>query len=150
MPHKLRKSRKKRGTRTVGWGIVGQHRGGGQRGGHGKAGRRKHLWSYILRYEPDYFKKKGFFSFRKKATVANVGDLEGLAKKFGEENLPKRGETPFLDLDKMGYDKLLGSGLVGRPFSVRVKSHSELAARKLKEAGGTIISEVDLTKSKSP
>ena len=149
MPHKLRKSRKKRGSRTVGWGIVGQHRGGGQRGGHGNAGRHKHLWSYVLRHEPDYFKKKGFFSHRAdRANVANVGQLEELARKL--ESVPEKGEIPFLDLDKMGYDKLLGRGTIRRPFSVRVKSHSESATRKLKEVGGEIVSEVTSSKGNSP
>ena len=77
MPTRLRKIRKKRGSRTVGYGRIGQHRGVGQRGGHGKAGRRKHLWSYVLRYEPDYFEKKGFRSPRRlEPNVINVGDID--------------------------------------------------------------------------
>jgi len=38
MPHKLRKTRKMRGSRTHGYGQVGQHRKSGSRGGVGKAG----------------------------------------------------------------------------------------------------------------
>ncbi len=45
----------------------------------------------------------------------------------------------FLNLDKMGYDKLLGMGNVAKPFSIKVTSYSETAARKVEEAGGKIV-----------
>lgn len=140
MPHKLRKARKKRGTRTVGWGRVGQHRKTGQKGRR-KAGRRKHLWSYVLRYEPDYFLKKGFHSARQKnANVINVGQLEELARRLSsEEGLEERNGLVHLDLCRLGYSKLLGFGKTSKPFSVEAPSHSESAARKVEEAGGRLI-----------
>jgi len=141
MPHKLRKTRKKRGTRTVGWGRVGQHRKTGQKGGHGKAGRHKHLWSYVLRYEPDYFSKKGFYSSqRKKVNAVNIGKLEELATRLSaEKGLEEKEGMAFLDLDKLGYNKLLGMGNVTIPFSIKVASYSESAAKKVKEAGGKLV-----------
>lgn len=140
MPHKLRKIRKKRGTRTVGWGRIGQHRKSGQKGGKGKAGRHKHFWSYVLRYEPDYFSKKGFYApRRKKVNVVNVGELEDLAMKLSaEKGLEERNGMAFLDLGKLGYNKLLGMGNVTKPFSIKVVSYSESAAKKVGEAGGTL------------
>jgi large subunit ribosomal protein L15 len=142
MPQKLRKTRKKRGTRTVGWGLVGQHRKSGQKGGR-KVGRRKHLWSYVLRYEPDYFSKKGFSSSRrKKVNAVNIGKLEELAMRlFTEKSLEKRDGMAFLDLDKLGYNKLLGMGNVTKPFSIKVASYSESAAKKVEEAGGKLVTE---------
>jgi large subunit ribosomal protein L15 len=140
MPHKLRKIRKKRGSRTVGYGRIGQHRGVGQRGGHGKAGRRKHLWSYILRYESDYFSKKGFYSPRSEAIrIINVGDLEDLVGKLSSTGkLEEREGLPFLDLDRLGIDKLLGRGNISGSFSVKVASLSDSASKKVEEAGGKI------------
>ncbi len=140
MPHKLRKIRKKRGTRTVGWGRVSQHRKSGQKGGK-KAGRHKHLWSYVLRYEPDYFCKKGFHSpRRKKINSINVGELEDLAGKLStKKSIEEKNGTTFLDLDKLGYDKLLGMGKVAKPISVKVASYSRSAAMKVEEAGGKLI-----------
>lgn len=140
MPHKLRKSRKKRGSRTVGWGRIGQHRGVGQRGGHGMSGRRKHLWSYILRYEPNYFSKKGFYSPRSgEIKIINVGDLEDLVGKLSSAGqLEEREGLPFLDLDRLGIDKLLGQGNISRSFSVKVTSLSGSASKKVEEAGGKI------------
>ena len=141
MPHKLRKTRKKRGTRTVGWGTIGQHRGGGQRGGHGKTGRRKHLWSWVLRYDPNYFNKKGFYSPQhEKANVVNIGELEELAMKLSaEKDLEEIDGLFFLDLDKLGYNKLLGMGSLTKPFSIKVASYSESAAKKVEEAGGKLV-----------
>jgi len=140
MPHKLRKTRKKRGTRTVGWGRIGQHRKSGQKGGR-KVGRHKHLWSYVLRYEPDYFTKKGFYSpRRKKVNVANVGELEELAMKLSAEKILEEKEgLVFLDLDELGYNKLLGMGNVAKPFSIKVTSYSASAAKKVEKAGGKLI-----------
>ncbi|MGQ9507252.1 MAG: uL15 family ribosomal protein [Candidatus Bathycorpusculaceae bacterium] len=139
MPHKLRKIRKKRGSRTVGYGRVGQHRKSGSKGMR-KAGRHKHLWSYVLRYEPEYFGKKGFTSpksLRLKQRVINIGKLEELAKKTSKE---KEGKI-FLDLESLGYTKLLGTGKVSKPLIVKVASCSKSAAEKIKEAGGQILME---------
>jgi large subunit ribosomal protein L15 len=140
MPHKLRKIRKKRGSRTQGYGRVGQHRCTGSKG-YRKAGRHKGGWSYVLRYEPDYFGKKGFTSpkgLRQKVNVINVGKLDELAEKTSE----KREEGKFfMDLESLGYTKLLGAGKVTKPFVVKVASYSKSAAEKIKEAGGQILTE---------
>lgn len=143
MPHKLRKTRKKRGSRTQGYGRVGQHRGGGQRGGHGKTGLHKHKWTYAIKYEPEYFGKKGFHSpksLRQKAKVINVGALDELAEKISPE---KRKGKLFIDLKGLGYTKLLGTGKVTKPLIVKVMSRSKSAAEKIKEAGGQILNKSD-------
>ncbi len=146
-PHKLRKVRKRRGSRTHGYGRVGQHRGGGKRGGHGKAGLHKHGWTYIVKYEPDYFGKKGFTSPRtigKKVNVINVGQLEELVDKMAvEEQLKKKEGKILLDLNKLGYDKLLGMGSITKPVLVKVAFHSATAAKKVQEAGGQILKETE-------
>jgi len=138
MPHKLRKIRKKRGSRTQGYGRVGQHRCSGSKGFR-KAGRHKHLWSYVIRYEPDYFSKKGFTapkSLRRKENVVNVGKLDEMAEKFSTR---KEEGKFFIDLESLGYTKLLGTGKVAKPLIVKVKSSSKSAAEKIKEAGGQIL-----------
>jgi len=140
MPHRLRKIRKKRGSRTHGWGRVGQHRGGGQRGGHGKAGFKKHKWTYVIKYEPDYFGKKGFTSpknLKRKVNVINVGVLDELAEKLSM----KREGKLFIDLESFGYTKLLGAGKVTKPLIVKAPSCSKSAAEKIREAGGQVLLE---------
>jgi len=145
LPTKDRKVRKKRGSRTHGYGQVGQHRCRGGRGGTGKAGLDKHKWTYVLKYDPTYWEKKGFVSTRtlgKKISVINVGKLDDLADKLeSEKKLEKKEKKIFLDLESLGYDKLLGTGKISKPMLVKIASHSEAASRKLEEAGGQILKE---------
>ena len=143
MPHKLRKVRKKRGSRTHGYGQVGQHRKGSK--GRRKAGLHKHGWTYLIKYDPDYFEKRGFTSQKaisRKINVINVGELDELAHKLAaEKKLKRKQKKIFLDLDELGYNKLLGKGKITRPMLVKVATHSEAAAKKLEEAGGQILKE---------
>ncbi|MCX8170468.1 MAG: 50S ribosomal protein L15 [Candidatus Bathyarchaeota archaeon] len=140
MPHSLRKIRKKRGSRTCGYGRVGQHRKSGSKGER-RAGRHKHLWSWVLRYEPDYFGYKGFTSPKQKKAervrCINLKDLEELAVKMASK--VKKGEKIFIDLGEMGYFKLLGEGKITVPVSVKVPSCTENALRKIRDVGGEVL-----------
>ena len=139
MPHKLRKTRKMRGSRTHGYGQVGQHREGGIRGMR-KVDRDRRGRTYVLTLEPSRF-RKGFTSPRsvgRKNNVINVGELEELAHRL---DLKKEKGKLLLDLDKLGYTKLLGTGKITKPFSIKVASFSEKAAKKIEEAGGKILKE---------
>jgi large subunit ribosomal protein L15 len=134
MPHKLRKIRKFRGSRTIGYGRIGQHRDSGSKG-HRKVGRHKHLWSYVVTKEPDYFGKNGFTSpqslHRHESTI-NLKKLEEIAQ-------TSQGEKPQINLTAMGYTKLLGTGKVTKPLTVQVSSYSKSAVEKIKKAGGEIL-----------
>jgi len=97
------------------------------------------LWSYVLRYEPDYFSKKGFVSpksLKQRVNAINVGELDEFAEKLSSR---KEEEKLFIDLESLGYTKLLGSGKVTKPLIVKVSSYSKSAAEKIKEAGGQIL-----------
>jgi len=140
MPHRLRKSRKRRGSRTCGYGKVGQHRDQGSKPER-KAGLHKHKWSYVLRYEPDYFSKTGFIcprSLGRRVRIINVGELDGIAEKLSD-----RDGGPLLDLEALGYDKLLGTGRVTKALTVKVPSWSESASRKITGAGGKVLGEAE-------
>ena len=139
MPHKLRRIRKTRGSRTQGYGRVGQHRKTGSKGMR-NVGRHKHLWSYVMRYEPEYFGKKGFVSpksLRKKENVINIKRLDEIAGRFSTE---KEGKM-LIDLESLGYTKLLGTGRIAKSLVVKVASCTKSAAEKIREAGGQIIIE---------
>jgi len=134
MPHKLRKTRKFRGSRTQGYGRIGQHRDAGSKGQR-KVGRHKHLWSYVVTHEPDYFGKSGFTSpqsLRRHENPINLKKLEEIAQAGPQEKLR-------IDLKALGYTKLLGSGKVTKALTVHVPSYSKLAAEKIAEAGGKIV-----------
>ena len=143
-PHKLRKTRKMRGSRTHGWGQVGQHRKTGMKGSR-RVGRHKHLWTYTIKYEPDHFGRRGFTSprsLKQKVNVINVGKLNELVEKLdAQKQLEKRKGKAFLDLEKLGYQKLLAQGTIEKPVLVKVESCSENAAKKIEEAGGQILKE---------
>jgi len=130
MPHRLRKIRKFRGTRTIGYGRIGQHRDSGSKGNR-KVGRHKHLWSKVVTSEPDYFGKHGFTSpqslHRKEKTI-NLFRLDQLAQ--GAE----------INLTVLGYTKLLGSGKITKPLTIQVQTYSKSAAQKVQDAGGKIVS----------
>jgi large subunit ribosomal protein L15 len=135
MPHKLRKIRKFRGSRTQGYGRIGQHRDSGSKG-HRKVGRHKHLWSYVVTHEPDYFGKSGFTSpqsLHRHDNTINLKKLEELTQANQQEKLQ-------IDLAALGYTKLLGSGKITKALTVQVPSYSKSAAEKIKKAGGEIIS----------
>ena len=144
MPHRLRKTRWMRGSRTHGYGAHDRHRGRGSRH-YRRAGRHKHLWTYVVKYEPDYFGKHGFKPPRSKflkVQAINVGQLEELVDKLeAEGKLEVREGLPYVDLAALGYDKLLGRGSISRPVLVRVKAFTELAEKKISEAGGRIITD---------
>ena len=141
MPTRLRKIRKLRGSRTCGWGRVGQHRKSGMRGGFGRAGRHKHKWSWVLRYEPDYFGKRGFKSPMQKIKVRlkeiNVSELQDLLDRLEKTEVVNG--KPVIDLSALGYGKLLGGGRIETPVLVKVHDYTKLAAEKVKKAGGEII-----------
>jgi large subunit ribosomal protein L15 len=139
MPHKQRKTRKMRGSRTHGYGRVGQHRDAGSRG-HRKVGRHKHLWSYVTTYEPDYFGKHGFTSpqsLKRKEKVINVAELDEISQLSTEK---EKGKT-HVNLTSLGYTKLLGTGKITKPLIVKVPSCSKSATEKIKKAGGQVLTQ---------
>jgi large subunit ribosomal protein L15 len=139
MPHNLRKVRKMRGSRTHGYGQIGQHRRSGSRGGKGHAGMHKHRWTYVQRYEPDYFSKDKFKPPNQaQPSIINLKQLEEIAQKLQQARKSKRGKIS-IDLKEMGYDKLLGSGKITTAMSVKIPSCSEGAKKKIEDSGGEVI-----------
>ncbi len=142
MPQKLRKSRKQRGSRYCGWGQVGQHRKSGMQGGKGKAGGRKHYWIRTVKYDPYRFRRIGFkppSSLMPSPETVNVGELDGIAlHTLGIERV-RGGNDLSLDLNAMGYTKLLGRGDVSLPLTIRVPEYTSRAMEKIEAAGGKIV-----------
>ena len=142
MPHKLRKHRKMRGSRTQGYGRIGQHRDSGSKGAR-KVGRHKHLWSLVSNMDQKYFGKHGFHSPQKihsKEVTLNLSKLDQIALS---------GKTTF-DLAEMGYTKLLGTGKITRAITVTVAACSKIAAQKIKQAGGKVTTESEETAEAEP
>jgi large subunit ribosomal protein L15 len=133
LPTRLRKVRRFRGSRTHGYGQVGQHRHSGKQGGHGNAGLHKHKWSWMIKYDPDHFGRDPFRPpsyYSKPTRWANVGELDALASSLNSK---------AIDLASVGIGKLLGSGKVTGAYQVKVNSFTKRAQAKVEAAGGKIL-----------
>ena len=140
MATRKRKVRKLRGSRTHGWGTSGQHRESGMLGGHGNAGLFRHKKSAVIRYKIQMKKKRlqpGMAD--KRRSVTGVGQLEDLlVRKDCAHAVSEHDGKKLLDLQVLGFTKLLGSGKVRVPVLVKIGSFSKSAAAKLEAAGGRI------------
>ncbi|MCP8310234.1 MAG: 50S ribosomal protein L15 [Candidatus Methylarchaceae archaeon HK02M1] len=141
MPTRLRKTRKLRGSRTCGYGRVGQHRKSGSRGGKGKAGLKKHKWTWTVKYAPDHFGKAGFKP-PKKAPIKswiNVGQLDEIYDKLMKEcKIERKEDKTLIDLIELGYDRLLGNGEIKGRYHIVARSFTKSAKDKIEKAGGSI------------
>ncbi|MCD6509324.1 MAG: uL15 family ribosomal protein [Thermoprotei archaeon] len=138
-----KKSRYMRGTRTCGWGRVGQHRKSGRKGGVGHAGMHKHFWTWVVKYAPDYFGKHGFTrppKLVREVQGVNVGWLDSEAENLVLKGIArKEGEGIFIDVSELGFNKVLGGGRVTKRLIVKAPSFTERAMEKIKSAGGEVI-----------
>ena len=145
MASRLRKTRRLRGGRHMGWGQVGQHRSFGHKGGLGRSGHLKHLWSTVIKEDQDHF---GHESTHRPASVSiitkkwvNVRDLDDLFAKVGKSENSKN----ILDLTSLEIDKLLGGGKITNAYTIKVKYASVSAQEKIKQAGGEVTLPVQKT-----
>ena len=137
MATRLRKTRRLRGGRHMGWGQVGQHRASGHKGGLGVTGFQKHHYSSLLKDEPDHYGHESTSPPHPNITKkwASVRDLDDLFAKFGKEE----GGKKIVDLESAGYDKLLGGGNISNAYSVKIENFTASAEEKLKAVGGEIV-----------
>jgi large subunit ribosomal protein L15 len=92
---------------------------------------------------PDYFGKHGFKRPAKILEEINPINLKYLEIKlptFEEQGLvEKKGTHLEIDLDKLGYNKLLSTGQVHGKYNIKVKYASENAIQKVQDAGGSVV-----------
>ncbi|MHB9302684.1 uL15 family ribosomal protein [Thermofilum pendens] len=137
-----KKSRAYRGSRTHGWGRVGQHRKSGSRGGRGLVGYHKHKWSWTVKYAPDWYGKHGFTrhpSLVVEYRTINVGQLDAEVEEFFRKGLASReGDAYVVDLTQLGFNKLTGSGQVRNKIIVKVPVATKRAISKIEAQGGRV------------
>jgi len=132
---KKKKIRKRRG-RGSGYGSHKKHRGSGSRGGVGNAGLRKYKKSWMIKYDPEHFGRRGFkvpISAKKEIRAINLRDIDILAKKINKNEI---------DLSELGFDKVLSKGKITQPLTIKAKKFVEKAKNKIEEAGGKAIENV--------
>ncbi|MEM4651503.1 MAG: uL15 family ribosomal protein [Pyrobaculum sp.] len=137
----------RRGSRTHGWGRVGQHRKSGGSGGKGMVGFHKHKWSLVMKYGESgtgwpFYGKHGF---KQPETITvewrpiNVGKLAEIIKELKKEGKAKEEAGKYvINLLDIGYNKLLGGGEVDIPMVVYTPVASRLAVEKIEKAGGEV------------
>jgi large subunit ribosomal protein L15 len=138
---KEKRVRKRRGSRMHGYGRIGQHRKGGQRGGKGKTGGKKHDWTYVTAKDPKRFVKHGFHrhdKLRQSHQTINVGELDTNIDRFTKEAPSPEAGPITVDLTAHGVDKVLGAGNITIPLTVTAPLFTHRAAEKIKAAGGKV------------
>jgi len=142
--HKRKKKSRMRGSATHGWGEKKHHRNAGSRGGHGMAGTGKRsdnkktsIWK-----NTKYFGRYGFIYHGTSGQInaINIQWLDENADLLVKDgNASKEGNVYVVDLNKLGYNKLLSNGKLTKKFKITVDFASEGAVEKLKEAGSEVI-----------
>lgn len=143
MTHNKRaKNSRQRGSWTHGWGAKKKHRGAGHRGGRGKAGSGKRGDAKKTLYwtNPNYFGKRGFVSANTdKEVTINIAHLDAIAETLIKKgHAQKEKEATAIDLNKLGYTKLLGAGKIKKKLILTINKASESAVQKIQAAGGKV------------
>ena len=147
---KRKKLTKYRGHVTHGGGHRKKRRGAGNRGGRGNAGSGKR--ASTNKQSHGALGGGGFVPRgpKKKVRTINVSSLQSKLESFiSNGKVEKKGDMFIVDLDKLGYDKLLGTGTITVAIEV-TGNVSVRAGDKITKAGGKIVGEfVDVPETES-
>jgi len=96
------------------------------------AGSKKHKYSWVLKYKPNWFGDKGMKNrkVKEKSRTINVGHLAEYAEKKGLKEV---------DATSLGYPKILGGGSITRPLTIKASKFTEKAKTKIEAAGGKAV-----------
>src|SRR3989338_2946791 len=122
---KRKKHSRFRGFRTY-HGSHKKWKGAGNRGGVGNVGLSRHKKGYMLKYDSEHFGKHGFkrhYSLIEDIRAINLKDIDSMADKLNE---PVEDGKMRINLGKLGYNKLLGSGRITKPLIVEGKYFSKI------------------------
>ncbi len=151
--NRRKKNDRQRGSKTHGWGAKKKHRGKGHQGGAGMAGTGKRADSKKPSiWKEDYFGKYGFVSKTPKVRIdaVNISYIEEHLDNLISKNLVKK-ENGFyyIELDKLGFNKLLGDGRVSLKFKIKTPYASKAAIEKVKEVGGEVVGAIEVENDSS-
>jgi len=136
-----KKMTKYRGSKTHGGGAMKKRRGAGNRGGRGMAGTGKRgdakkpsIWKNKL-----YFGKHGFKSRYDAAKSINIMTIDEKLTSWASKGLIEAKQNIYnIDLKKLGYDKLIGSGKTANKLNITVEKATPKAIEVIKKAGGDV------------
>lgn len=137
-----KKNSRQRASHTHGWGAKKKHRGKGNKGGAGMAGTGKRgdakkptIWT-----NKKYFGRYGFtFHAVKQKPAISVQSLAAdIPELMRKEKVTETKGVYAVDLNVLGYDKLLATGSVNVAMHVTVKKATARAIEKIEAAGGSV------------
>ncbi|KAG6770317.1 hypothetical protein POTOM_025995 [Populus tomentosa] len=148
MTTRFKKNRKKRGHVSAGHGRIGKHRK--HPGGRGNAGGMHHHRILFDKYHPGYFGKVGMRYFHKLRNkfycpIVNIDKLWSMVPQDVKDKATKD-TVPMIDVTQFGYFKVLGKGVLPdkQPIVVKAKLISKIAEKKIKEAGGAVLFDLEV------
>ena len=126
---KEKRNRKYLGTRRWGVGNIKNARGKGDRGGVGRAGARKHNFTYMTSHAREEMHKKGFHPWnQKRLDQINLMQI----------SLMVHGKDSKNEIE-LHNCKVLSNGTLTKPIKIKASKFSEAAVEKIKAAGGEAI-----------
>lgn len=138
--NKRKKSRRKLGSNTYGWGK-NKHRNSGSRGGAGMAGTgKKAHGKKTMVWSERYLGKMGFV-MKGVVEVNNCISIRDLEDRLPAWISQKKATDKEVNLGSLGYNKLLGTGKLTRKIKITVERATGSAAEKVKAAGGELVVE---------
>jgi large subunit ribosomal protein L15 len=140
--NKRKKNARQRGSTTHGYGSMKKNRGAGNRGGRGNAGSGKRGDST----KPCFWKKRHFgkFGFKSKGVKRRINAVsiryleENLDSLLNKKLIYREGGFYIVDMEKLGFNKLLSEGRVSSKFKINVPYASKKAVEKIKDSGGEV------------
>jgi large subunit ribosomal protein L15 len=133
---RTKKSRHRAGS-SHGWGEKKHHRKAGSRGGRGRAGSGKMADQKKPMYWAEGRKPKQGFS-SKSMTKVNSINIADISLMIEHGKFQKKGTYYEVDLQSLGYTKLLSKGVVKLPMNITVANTTEKAVEKVTGKGGKI------------
>ncbi len=114
------------GTRRWGVGNIKNARGKGGRGGTGRAGMRKHKFTYLTAKHPELIRRVGFKPWnQKRLTGITLREINSMARRQPE----------LRELQLQGR-KVVSNGSLDRALTIRASGFSKQAIEKIKKSGG--------------
>src|SRR3989338_998997 len=141
--YKRKKNTRQRGSHTHGWGSKKKHRGAGHRGGRGMAGSGKRA----DQIKPSLWKERYFgkFGFKKKGVKEDIKSInicvidEKIGDYISKKLIVKEDDFYVVDLEKLGYNKLLGNGRIKKKFKITTPYASKKVIERIKNANGIVV-----------
>ena len=140
--HKRKKHTRAAAKTTHGWGSMKKRRGAGNRGGRGRSGSGARGDQKKPRYwKTERFGKHGFKSKSRMPTMntINLKSIEDRAETLVAGGYIQAKDGGYVvDLNALGYNKLLSTGKVTKKLMITVDFATEKAVEKVSQAGGSV------------